>query len=243
MLPSQPVLAIKADGHCCYHLSGVIGSLCRDPDALANGSAACSNDLLRARAQILKNFEKIVAPKRDFFPEPEEWEAHITTLIGESSHEFTQRVSGNAAGKAMHGTNSDLALYTLGEDVRVVVISTSKILSTTPDEKLLESVVLATVPAQCDKSRVVCAVLHKDHFDLGVLRSHNSIQAVFQVGQEWDHALRQLLSFIKSRSPSSATEPRENLGPRWDAAILLADEKKSEKGVDAHMGRRVEGRR
>ena len=124
------------------------------------GSAACSDDdLPHIRAKILANFEKMVSPKREFFPEPEELEAHFTTILGESTHELTQRVAGKVKGLAMHGTTSDLALYTLGEDVRVVVIPTSGIFSTTPDEKLRDSVVCATVPGECDKSRVVCAVL------------------------------------------------------------------------------------
>ena len=45
-------------------------------------------------------------------------------------------------------------------------------------------------------------MLHKNHFDLGLLRTSGSVQAVFQVGKEWDDALRRLLSFIRSRSVS-----------------------------------------
>ena len=115
---------------------------------------------------------------------------------------------------ARHGTVNDLALYTLGMNVRVAVIPTSRIFNNTPDEKLVESVVLASVPGECDKSRVICAVLHKNHFDLGVLRTSGSVQAVFQVGKEWDDALQRLLSFIKSRSPPPEPK-REDLGPRW----------------------------
>jgi hypothetical protein len=55
----------------------------------------------------------MAAPKREFFPEPQDWEAHLVSIIGESSHEFTQRVSGAARGKALHGTIMELALYTL----------------------------------------------------------------------------------------------------------------------------------
>ena len=143
-----------------------------------------------------------------------ELEAHVLTVLGESSEEVTQRVSGNAVGMARHGTVNDLALYTLGMNVRVAVIPTSRIFNNTPDEKLVESVVLASVPGECDKSRVICAVLHKNHFNLGVLRTSGSVQAVFQVGKEWDDALQRLLSFIKSRSPPPEPK-REDLGPRW----------------------------
>ena len=141
-------------------------------------------------------------------------EAHIATFIGESLHELTERVSGKAIGKARHGTTADLALYTLEEDVRVMVITADRIFSTTPDEKLLECVAPAFVPGEREKSRVVCVILHKEHFDLGVIRTLDSVQAVFQVGQEWERVLLSLLSFVKSRSPHPGAT-RQDLGPRW----------------------------
>jgi len=86
-----------------------------------------------------------VEPKREFFPEREEWETHIATIIGEPLHEFTQRVTGKASGKARHGSINDLAFYSLEENVRVMVIVTENIFRTTPDEKLFESVIPASV--------------------------------------------------------------------------------------------------
>ena len=133
-----------------------------------------------ARVRIQANLQKAVEPKREFFPEEQEMEAHIATMIGEALHEFTARVSGKVSGQARLGPTTDLALYTLEEDVRVMVIATDKIFSTTPDEKLLESVVSAFVPGEREKSRVVCAILHKEHFDLGVIRTLDSVKAVFQ---------------------------------------------------------------
>ena len=35
------VVAIKADGHCCYHLGGMFQLLCRNPNALSQGFARC----------------------------------------------------------------------------------------------------------------------------------------------------------------------------------------------------------
>ena len=40
------------------------------------------------------------------------------------------------------------------------------------------------------------------------------MQTVFRVGPEWDRARRELLSFVKARSPQSGGE---DLGPRWVA--------------------------
>jgi len=175
----------------------------------------------------------MLSPKREFFPEPGELEAHVLTTRGESSEETHTHT---------HGTVKALALYTLEKDVRVAVISTSRIFNNTPDEKLVESVVLATVPGECDKSRVVCAVLHKNHFDLGVLRTSGSVQAVFQVGKEWDDARRLLLSFIKSRSPPPEPK-REDLGPRWVPPISPSTQKHpaDEKEMSKEMGGRIRG--
>ena len=95
----------------------------------------------------------------------------------------------------------------------MMVIVTANIFSTTPDEKLLESVFPAFVAGEREKSRVVCAILHKEHFDLGVLRTSDSVHAVFQLGLEWDRALLSLLGFVKARSPQPGAT-REDLGPR-----------------------------
>ena len=46
---------------------------------------------------------------------------------------------------------------------------------------------------------MVCAILHKKHYDLGVVHTVQGIQAVFQVGEEWDNALRLILRFIKAK--------------------------------------------
>ena len=44
-----------------------------------------------------------------------------------------------------------------------------------------------------------CAILHKKHYDLGVLHTAEGIQAVFQVDEEWDNAIRLILRFIKAK--------------------------------------------
>jgi len=52
------------------------------------------------------------------------------------------------------------------------------------------------------KTRVVCAVLDRDHFSLGVVRDPE-VRAMFQLGPDWDEARHLILNFIKARkSPS-----------------------------------------
>ena len=97
-------MSIKADGDCCFHLAGVVGKLCTDSLAVADGYAACSDDTItQARARILENFTKLTQSKQEFFTSSEEQEGHAVTLLGESSSNFIERVSGKAVGDARLG--------------------------------------------------------------------------------------------------------------------------------------------
>ena len=52
------VLAIRADGFCCYYCASAIGSLTLNSEALSSDWAPCSSAELEAvRAQILHNLE------------------------------------------------------------------------------------------------------------------------------------------------------------------------------------------
>ena len=44
---------------------------------------------------------------------------------------------------------------------------------------------------------MVCAILHKKHYDLGVVHTVRGIQAVFQVGEEWDNAIRLFSNLLR----------------------------------------------
>jgi hypothetical protein len=209
------VVAIKADGDCCYHAAGVISSLCKDANAVKAGRTVCSREeLSQARALILENFAALAKSKQEFFPLSEELEAHTAALIGEASDVFIKRVSGGASGKDRHGANIDLALAMWREDVRVVIVDTNRICLDTPDTDLHKATEEAIVAGERDKSRVVCLVLHKNHFDLCVLQTPGSVQAVFQMGQEWQRALELILGFVRSKAPSVGQE-RRPLGPQW----------------------------
>ncbi len=62
---------------------------------------------------------------------------------------------------------------------------------------------------------MVCAILHKKHYDLGVLHTAEGVQAVFQIGAEWDNAIRLILRFIKAKlSPDG--QAHRLLCPRWN---------------------------
>ena len=63
---------------------------------------------------------------------------------------------------------------------------------------------------------MVCAILHKKHHDLGVLHTAQGIKAVFQVGEEWDNAIRLILRFIKAKLPPAGQAQEELLCPRWE---------------------------
>ena len=117
------VVAIKADGDCCYHLAGEIEALCRNPNAVADGFAECSSDnTAYARKKILENFEWIQSHLNDFCRSSQELENKTVETIAESVSSFRIRVSGNAKGKARWGLLTDLAIHVLNEDVRVIAI-------------------------------------------------------------------------------------------------------------------------
>ena len=65
-----------------------------------------------------------------------------------------------------------------------------------------------------DKNKMVCAILHNGHYDLGVLHTAQGVQAVFEAGEEWDNAIRLILGFIKAKLPKNG-QARGLLCPFW----------------------------
>jgi hypothetical protein len=213
--PSGGLVLVKADGDCCYHLAGVIRRLCKSPEVVPEVQAPCSNeDIAQARTLILGNFHSVSNSKSEFFPSPQELEDHIVTIIGESSDKFVERVSGKARKDERLGSSIDLSMAMFREDVRVMVIDAEMISRDTPDQDLGKAVKFEPTPGECDKKRVVCAVLHRKHFDLGVVRAAQGVRAVFAAGQEWDDACRLILSFVKANSTPKG-QVSVSLGPRW----------------------------
>ena len=76
--------------------------------------------------------------------------------------------------------------------------------------------------------RVVCAILHRKHDDLGVVHTAQVIQAVFQVGEEWDNAIRLILRFIKAKLPHTG-QAHDLLCPRWKEKKQESEEKTGRK--------------
>ena len=82
-----------------------------------------------------------------------------------------------------------------------MVVDTRTISRDTADQVLEKTVQYAAVAGERDKTRMVCAILHRGHYDLGVLHTVQGTQAVFQVGEEWGKAIRLILRFIKAKLP------------------------------------------
>ena len=97
-------------------------------------------------------------------------------------------------------------------DVLVVVIDAKVV---TPTSSLADDDIKACAPAHFDrteeapKTRVVCAVLDRNHFSLGVVRAPE-VRAIFQLGPDWDAARHLILGFIKARK-----SPSVPLCPQW----------------------------
>ena len=115
-------------------------------------------------------------------------------------------------GEERCGSNTDLALYTLFSNVRVVVIRADLVTtasSVEADIKMACSELGFDPAIERTKTRVVCVVLDRHHFQIGVVRTPQ-VRAVFQMGSDWDEARRLILTFIKARS-----SPDVSLGPPW----------------------------
>ena len=105
------VLAIRADGFCCYYSANAIGALTIDPEALADDWAPCSAVELEAtRRQIFHNLE-VWTERRSWVGSEQEFEDEVVTAtFSEPLANFCARVSGQIAGQGRLGSNTDLAL-------------------------------------------------------------------------------------------------------------------------------------
>ena len=79
----------------------------------------------------------------------------------------------------------------------------------------------AAAAGERDKTRMVCAILHKKHYDLGAVHTAQGIQAVFQVGED---AIRLILRFIKAKLPPTG-QAQDLLCPRWKERKQESDAK------------------
>ena len=133
--------------------------------------------------------------------------------LNEGLKSYKGRLNGDIVkGKEMHGSYIDLGLYTLFSNVLVVIIDAERI---TPSSLATEDAKACTelwfdriAEEDFPKTRVVCVILHREHFQLGVVRSPQ-VRGIFQLGHAWDQARRLILTFLKGHTPG------QPLGPNW----------------------------
>jgi hypothetical protein len=149
--------------------------------------------------------------------DPSEVDGAILENFGELPSSYVPRITGIAKEKERLGEVNDFAAYTAKTPFQVMVIDSQNIWSDTSDADLRKLALRkAEIKTDTDvvKSRVLCAVLHNKHYDLGVVRSAGSIQAVFAAGPEWEAAVDLILAFVRSKMPSRGAE-RKPLCQRW----------------------------
>ena len=100
------------------------------------------------------------------------------------------------------GTFQDFAFYTFSQDIRVVVVHADMVKADSSDEDLARACFPRTSDVReqalvgaCRKQRVVCAVLSKEHYDLGVVFG-SEIETFFAFGAEWDRASALILNYL-----------------------------------------------
>jgi hypothetical protein len=210
-------VAVLADGDCCYHLCGVFGDLMIDRDAVQSGTTAClPSKTAAARVRIMNNINEYIDFVKSTCVDESEVEGAILENFGELPSSFVPRVTGVAKEVDRLGLINDFAAYTAKTPYQVMVIDSGIIWSDSNDEELRRAVRKAEFKTDTEyvKCRVLCAVLHKKHYDLGVVRSAGSVQAVFNAETEWEAAASLILAFIKSKAPSRG-QVRSELCPRW----------------------------
>ena len=91
---------------------------------------------------------------------------------------FVPRVTGVAKEDARLGLINDFAAYTAKTPFQVMVVDADRIWADSSPAELHKSVRKAELKTDTEfvKCRLVCVVLHKKHYDLGVVRSAGLIR-------------------------------------------------------------------
>jgi hypothetical protein len=216
-------VAILADGDCCYHLCALIGDLMLNPAAVQCGFTTClPAATLAARARIMDNINEYIDFVKSTCVDESEVEGAIMENHGELPSSFVPRVMGLAKGDNRLGLINDFAAYTAKTPFQVMVVDADRIRADSSPEELQRAVRKAELPTDTEfvKCRLVCAVLHKKHYDLGVVRSAGLVHAVFAAGKEWEAALELILAFVRSRAPARG-QARGELCPRWVPPVFV----------------------
>jgi hypothetical protein len=238
------VVAVRADGDCCYHLCGVFGDLMRNPEAVQSGSTPClPAATAAARVRMMSNINEYTDLVKSSCVDPSEVDGAILENFGELPSSYVPRITGIAKEKERLGEVNDFAAYTANTPFQVMVIDSQNIWSDTSDADLRKLALRkAEIKTDTDvvKSRVLCAVLHNKHYDLGVVRSAGSIQAVFAAGPEWEAAVDLILAFVRSKMPSRGAE-RKPLCQRWvpPAATPVRTSRRRAAGTPASASRKT----
>jgi hypothetical protein len=132
----------------------------------------------------------------------------IYETLGYTEEEYQLYAAGLVSGKKILGSFADFGLYTLYLDVRVVIIFADQVHPNSSDKELYQACYPACFEKECEKPRVACAILwsSKEHYDMGVV-CRPEVQAVFDVGPEWDDALALILNELRTLKKESRSKP------------------------------------
>ena len=107
------VVAVRADGDCCYHLCGVFGDLMRDTAAVDSGLTSClPKATAAARVRIMSNINEYIDLVKATCVDPSEVDGAILENFGELPSSYVPRVAGTAKENARLGLINDFAAYT-----------------------------------------------------------------------------------------------------------------------------------
>jgi len=177
------------------------------------------------RELILFNFNRWRDRVRELCSSEAKLDEMVFSAVSRHSKQYLLHAAGLTSGIDLQGDVQDLAIYTLFLDVRVVVVHVDMIRANSSEKDLEDACVVAGFEGECEKRRVVCAVLEGGHYDLGVV-FRPEVQAVFENGVEWESARTVILHFLRAKK--AKPQPKEKWTPsaaRWSvtAATPLLD--------------------
>ena len=177
----------------------MVGQLCSDPTAVESGKTSCSREELEVtRELILFNFNRWRDRVRALCSSEAQLEEKVIDAVFSTSQYFLFHAAGLIPGEDKQGEIHDLAIYTLFLDIRVIVVHADAIRADSTEKQLSEACIVAGFEGECEKRRVVCAVLEKGHYDLGVVFRPEA-HAVFENGPEWETARSLILHYLRAR--------------------------------------------
>ena len=221
MLPTVGAVADPpGDGACAFHVGNWLIQLTDDPNP--DNLEVSKKKLQQVKETIIANAcarkDELVATFQSQNRSSDQQETAggktldqvvtegIMNDLGEPLESYIARV---LEGKGTDGWGGfeTFSLVSKETEVRCVIIDGRKVTSGASDEVIVKATYRAGCRGEKDKTKTVFVVWTGNHYKLGMTITGGQKQAIFNVGEESDAALKNIISFLKSQSsPAKCSE-------------------------------------